>query len=246
MLAPANLYFFKIKLLGRNCNYQKPAECRQDEYCIFLKPGESRCVPSERAAKPKIIFPKDPKNPTICTQGSRTAMGRTHTYLNTAFAVDLASPPKAANARIRAVFNGQVWTHTGCDNQDNKSFHNDSCGQGFGNWVVILQDSSELIAFYAHLRSVLIKNGTRVQVGDTLGEEGKTGAAGHRHLHFSVHKNIWKSTLKTFEENGIWLPPSIPFEVSISGKSGAESVSVENLPCQDSNDLVRLPFFGSD
>jgi murein DD-endopeptidase MepM/ murein hydrolase activator NlpD len=102
------------------------------------------------------------------------------------------------------------------------------------------------LAFYAHLRTVSVKSGDNVKIGQNLGEEGKTGRAGHRHLHFSVHENTLGIKPDDLQKSGVWLPPSIPFETHILDQSAKTfRVSVMDLPCIDSNELSRTPFYGA-
>ncbi len=42
-----------------------------------------------------------------------------------------------------------------------------------------------LMSLYAHLSSIDVENGGRVERGETLGRSGETGLAGGDHLHFS-------------------------------------------------------------
>lgn len=112
--------------------------------------------------------------------------------------------------------------------------------------MVLFDENSDLIAFYAHLRAVNLESGDRVLLGNVIGEEGKTGSAGHRHLHFSVHRNIWKLTPDLIKEYGIWLPPSIPWRTHILEKGGNPlEVHVNDLPCEDNSDLTRPSFQGA-
>ena len=234
----------RINNVGETCDYTK-SKCGSGEYCVQIEPKKpGRCYPAHKNI-PTIIFPRDPKAPTVCTQGPLTGIDRTHSYLNTAYAVDFSSPTKSPNAEIRAVFDGVVVVHAGCDNKDHEQFNNDSCGQGFGNWIAIFDNKSNFVAFYAHLKSLNVKGGDKVRIGQIIGEEGKTGAAGHRHLHFSVHENSLNIKPSDMEEHGSWLSPSSPFNVKIKEANGKISLrSTKELPCLDSNDLTRTPFYG--
>ncbi|AGH96681.1 M23 family metallopeptidase [Pseudobdellovibrio exovorus] len=242
---PSAFWNFRIQYLLKDCQYSS-SPCDKNEYCIQFNPKQGKCFPKSNLS-PEIIFPRDLNTPTVCSQGNLTGENRTHSYLNTGYAVDLSTPPTHKNAEIRAVFNGKIMTHVGCDNKDGENFNNDTCGQGFGNWIALFDDSSNLIAFYAHLRSHNVKSGEVVKVGQVIGEEGKTGAAGHRHLHFSIHNNLFKITPDDMKKHGAWLPPSIPFRVKVIGSDGKPvEKSVDELPCEDSNDLSRPPFYGAE
>jgi len=244
-LNPSTFWQFRIQYLMADCSYSSP-KCGNNEYCIQFNYKQGKCFPKPKDM-PEIIFPKGPESPNVCSQGILTQESRTHSYLNTGYAVDLSTAPDFKNADIRAVFDGEVVVNEGCDNKDDEKLNDDPCGQGFGNWIVIYYDGSDFLAFYAHLRTIKVKSGDRVVKGQIIGEEGKTGRAGHRHLHFSVHKNIFGISSADMKKHGAWLPPSIPFTTAIVDESGrALKKNVMDLPCVDSNDLTRTPFFGAE
>ena len=74
-----------------------------------------------------------------------------------------------------------------------------------------------------------------------IGEEGKTGSAGHRHLHFSIHRNIWSYTDNDIKRYNPALPPAINFIIK-----GGRNLRATDLPCEDNNDLTRTSFQGKD
>ncbi len=238
-------WFIKTQKLAMKCSYPDGQECKKTDQCVFLNPKASICFPKPTSESPHILFPKIVTSRSICTQGPRSNQGRTHSYLNTAYAVDLSSPKSDTNAEIISAFDGLAMIHEGCNNQDDRDFNNDSCGSGFGNWVAVFDQKSDLIAFYGHLRKIFVKNKDLVHAGQTLGEEGKTGAAGHRHLHFSLHRNIWNMTPELFQKYNPALPPSIPWKTTIRDSSGkTKTVDITDLPCLDNNDLTRPSFAG--
>ena len=64
-------------------------------------------------------------------------------------------------------------------------------GGGYGNYVIIREDSTGKCFFYAHLRAGTIKvnKGDTVKAGQEIATMGSSGDAGHMHLHFEVRKN---------------------------------------------------------
>ena len=56
---------------------------------------------------------------------------------------------------------------------------------GYGN-VVVLKHGSDRLTTYAHLSSLHVAKGERVEQGDTIGTVGSTGFATGPHLHFEV------------------------------------------------------------
>lgn len=228
-----------------SCAYPTGSECSTSEYCIFIEPSKSVCAEKETQV-PEVAFPVSSRNPIICTQPVKSAAGRTHSYLNTAYAVDLSSPKSTPSATLLAAIDGEVIIHQGCDNHDEAELNNDPCGMGFGNWVLIHNKETKLMAFYAHLSTNNLEDGQWVKKGAVVGVEGKSGQAGHRHLHFSIHRNTLNLDRSKILQYGIWLPPSIPFLTTIKKGETRQTVSVADLPCQDNNNLTRTPFYGGE
>lgn len=59
--------------------------------------------------------------------------------------------------------------------------------KGMGN-LVIIQHSDGWMTIYAHLDSMSVKRGTRVNVGTVIGRVGKTGKVDKPQLHFEIRK----------------------------------------------------------
>jgi murein DD-endopeptidase MepM/ murein hydrolase activator NlpD len=55
----------------------------------------------------------------------------------------------------------------------------------YGNSVII-DHGMDLFSLYAHLSSIDVSAGDRVEKNDTLGFSGATGLAGGDHLHFAI------------------------------------------------------------
>jgi len=60
--------------------------------------------------------------------------------------------------------------------------------QGLGNHVVI-DHGGGLTSWYGHLYSITVAQGQAVHVGDTIGYEGRTGAATGPHVHLEIRQN---------------------------------------------------------
>jgi murein DD-endopeptidase MepM/ murein hydrolase activator NlpD len=59
--------------------------------------------------------------------------------------------------------------------------------KGMGN-LIIIQHSDGWMTVYAHMDSMTVKRGTRVNVGQKIGTVGKTGKVDSSQLHFEIRK----------------------------------------------------------
>lgn len=102
--------------------------------------------------------------------------GRPHNGIDTA----------GENYQILASESGTVTdVETGCRVGDK------SCGGGFGNLIEIAHEGqwSGYKTFYAHLSSVNVTKGQKVQKGQVIGRMGDTGFSFGDHLHYEVSRN---------------------------------------------------------
>jgi murein DD-endopeptidase MepM/ murein hydrolase activator NlpD len=90
---------------------------------------------------------------------------------------DIALPK---NTPIYATVDGQVIkTHTG-------ETHNN--GAGYGNYVE-LSHAEGITSLYAHLATLVVKDGEKVTKGQLIGYSGSTGKSTGNHLHFQMEQN---------------------------------------------------------
>lgn len=193
--------------IEKNCKYEDESSCPAGFYCIHFEKDKDVCVESSSGVKPQVVYPFDKKTLSICDQGNLSPDGNSHTWNNTAFALDLQGDRKKKKNKIYAGVNGIAIIHSGCKTK------NDQCGAGFGNHVKILTEDN-FIVFYAHLSEIKAKTGDAIKTGDEIGTEGETGWTGkdNRHLHMSVHSD-WKTMGLEYWKNLGYLPPSIPFNL---------------------------------
>ena len=227
------LFFFligcaKASLNSKACVYGTNSDCPTDHDCLNLDQGVTSCLPRKAPVQPVVSLPFLPGQELECDQGVLSPPGNSHTWSNTAFALDLKS---GVAAKVVAVFDGEVISYADCKTT------NDQCGLGFGNHVKVLR-SDGVMAFYAHLKSVEVKSGQLVKVGDTLGVEGMTGwtGANNPHLHFSLHYD-WRGAGKAYWQQVGFIPRSIPFAIkSCFNGCGAncevETKSVSEVLCR--------------
>jgi murein DD-endopeptidase MepM/ murein hydrolase activator NlpD len=180
---------------------------------------------------PFVSYPFHAARGILCDQGAQSPAGNSHTFSNTLYALDLATPKGSDPAGIYASRDGVVISFGECQE------HNTNCGNGFGNHVKILSDDGVLV-MYAHLASVSVATGSLVRTGDFIGVEGNTGLTGHdnRHLHFSVHFDWRVDGFEYYEKNLGYLPSSVPYQMNICqpkhGTCGQGPLDIRELQCK--------------
>jgi len=159
---------------------------------------------------PFVKYPFHHARGILCDQGAESPPGNSHTYSNTMYALDLATPKSADPAGLFASVRGVVISYDQC------SEHNTDCGLGWGNHVKLLAEDGTLV-LYAHLDKVAVKTGMFVEVGQFIGVEGNTGMTGldNRHLHFSVHQDWRKYGFDYYKTHLGSVPDSVPFRMNI-------------------------------
>ena len=64
-------------------------------------------------------------------------------------------------------------------------------GGGYGNYIMIQEESTGRCFLYAHLKggSIKVNKGDKVTKGQQIATMGSSGDSGHMHLHFEIRKN---------------------------------------------------------
>lgn len=64
-------------------------------------------------------------------------------------------------------------------------------GGGYGNYIMIQEESTGRCFLYAHLKggSIKVNKGDKVTKGQEIATMGSSGDSGHMHLHFEIRKN---------------------------------------------------------
>lgn len=106
-------------------------------------------------------------------------------------------------APIYAMADGKVYQcYVSCKHNYGKSPLKNCCGNGYGNYVAIDHgkfNGAGYKAYYAHMGSVTVKNGSTVRKGQIIGYVGSTGRSTGPHLHFGIMKNnAWVDPMKFF------------------------------------------------
>lgn len=117
----------------------------------------------------------------LCQQGNFSPPGRTHFKENNRHALDLSNPTIPDLPVIAAAPGRVAHVYAGSDPADAHA------GLGYGNHVKI-EHGGSYFTMYAHLERVVVRAGDVVDTAAPIGTVGFTGAAGNRHLHFSLHQ----------------------------------------------------------
>lgn len=102
---------------------------------------------------------------------------------------------------IVAITDGIVYrTYSGCPHTTKSS--RCRCGSGWGNHVAVdhgTVNGQHIKAMYAHMNTLAVGNGQRVQKGQVIGYVGTTGDSTGYHLHFGImNNNVWVNPLNYY------------------------------------------------
>ncbi len=219
------------------CDYAH-ASCDPGHVCVRTDASKTECVLTDELDQP-LRAPFVDGHAFGCSQGPRSALGRTHSFRSDVFAVDLPSRGPEAGVVV-APLDGEAFVFDGCadpaERADAADARNDSrCGAGYGNHVKIWD--GQTMVLLAHLSRVTIKDGI-VRAGQPVGVEGVSGAAGHRHVHMSVTR---PAKPELGEVRKILTTPGwvgrIPMRFRLTVRDAAEAAvkvrGVDDLQCSD-------------
>jgi murein DD-endopeptidase MepM/ murein hydrolase activator NlpD len=215
------------------CKVGSSADCSSGQVCMNT-PGGPKCLALPPTAPlTDLILPFDSATEAICTHASGIG---SHSWPNAFYALDLATPYEQPAATIRAAADGKAFVFLGEDGKPCPEPPGtpaqavpDTCGDSWGNHIKILHTGG-YYSFYVHLDQVLIKNGDPVKQGQPIGIEGWTGAAGHRHLHWSIQK-LPGATQADWESKISWAGDSVPFNFCAVLDGRDQIVSSPGLQC---------------
>lgn len=135
-----------------------------------------------RSIDPKLIpqfrMPFPAGAVVLCCQGNHAEPEQTHALPQNLHALDFSNRVTGEVSIVAAAAGVVAYVVDKANDE--------SAGGGYGNQVRLLHDYG-LYTLYAHLDRVLVHIGQRVDTGQKLGTMGRTGLAGDRHLHFSLH-----------------------------------------------------------
>lgn len=207
------IFILFINVAKSACVVNSGIGCKENEICMNLSKSTKSCIDIGKAPNITFKLPFEKGAKIVCTHSKGVG---SHSWRNSFYAIDLGTEYDKPRSKITAAADGVAYVLKGEDDQlcsESKgtaaSSTGDSCGNGWGNRVKI-HHGNGYFSFYTHLKSISIKNGQKVQVGDVLGVEGWTGLAGHRHLHWSVQKINIKDNSE-FKTKVHWDGVSVPF-----------------------------------
>lgn len=135
--------------------------------------------PVPREAIPVLQMPFAAGAVVLCSQGNYATSGRTHSFPQNLHALDFSSRTQPVVTVVAAAA-GSVHYVVRDVGEDPEG------GAGYGNQVRVAHGQG-VFTLYSHLERVTVEPGDTVVAGQPLGTMGRSGLAGDRHLHFSLH-----------------------------------------------------------
>ncbi len=229
---------FSWTSFAQKCAVTTNTGCKNTEVCMNWDKNETKCVEIPPMSDQVFILPFDKNTEVVCTHARGIG---SHSWPNAFWALDLATPYDSKASVVRAAAPGKAFIFFAkdgepCENPKGtpEKSEPDDCGHSWGNRVKVLHENG-YYSFYVHLEKIMVKDGQQVSAGTPLGIEGWTGAAGHRHLHWSLQK-IGGDTDQDREANlKQWDGMSTPFKFRsiLNGKESILDTSIFN--CEHAN-----------
>ena len=158
-----------------------------DDYCTFYNIVESDAywwpIGSENATAGSIYG----GSPTVTNITSDFGWRNINGVYSYHQGIDIAGGDP--DAVIIATKSGTVINvNDGCE--DSLGYKNDTCGGGYGNYVMI-EHSDGVVSVYAHMlkNTLTVDVGDKVNQGQNLGTMGNSGSSTGTHLHFELRVN---------------------------------------------------------
>ena len=218
---------FWLMAAATSCSVGDRSVCKPGHYCAAELDARTRICPERGTCAPippvpdlVLSLPVPAGQRIFCSKGSLTEGGDTHSTCSETrrFALDLASSAFEAPSLVLASADGVAHGWGDCPTTDlNHQPPDSTCNVGLGN-LVRIQHAGDLFTQYAHLSAILVGDGQAVRRGDPIGVEGNTGAAGPKHLHFSLHRG----DAARLEHPS----PSLPMRLRLRGARVVESLAI--------------------
>lgn len=178
------------KILGELGNLENLSERKSlynlGDYCTFYNITENDAywwpIGSKSPTKGDIYGGTPMPTTITSTFGPREIAGTSDNH----GALDIAGP--CNDTVVVATKDGTVVDRN--DSCDNNGGYGNTCGVGFGNYVMI-DHGDGMVSIYGHMypNSVTIKVGDQVKQGQKLGVIGNSGSSTGCHLHFEMQLN---------------------------------------------------------
>ena len=112
--------------------------------------------------------------------------------------------------------------------------------QGYGNFIRT-KNKEGIAIIYAHLHTVNVSEGDRVQVGDLLGETGNTGFSTGPHLHLGLRFYNERNTVNNYDNGYYGYEDPLPYFPDYNVIEESDSVSPEIQKDEDPVDNLQNP-----
>ncbi|MDI5791069.1 M23 family metallopeptidase [Bacillus licheniformis] len=86
--------------------------------------------------------------------------------------------------------------------------YNAHYSSSYGNVVFITHNinGQTYQTVYAHMSSIKVQTGQRVEQGQVIGTMGNTGQSYGQHLHFEIHKGLWNNAKSNAVDPANYIP----------------------------------------
>lgn len=106
-----------------------------------------------------------------------------------------------AVSRNTPLYSWKKGTVVSTNNSCGEGFYGNSCGGGYGNYVIIehiSENGEKQYTIYAHMSSVNVSSGDQVSAGQQIGLSGNSGSTTGPHLHFEIRTGgtEWSNSTK--------------------------------------------------
>lgn len=173
---------------------------------------------------PILRMPVPAGTVVLCQQANLSPPGRTHFKENNRYALDLSNTSMPSVTVVAAAPGRVATVYSESDPGD------PGAGLGYGNQVKV-EHGDGYFTMYAHLDRVAVAEGDVLDTAAPIGTIGFTGAAGNRHLHFSLHQG-------KPDREGVYESSAMDALVTVDARESSEFRSMSSTDLRDGRTVL--------